>query len=307
MHVVEDTEFDVGVVVGRFQTHELTPGHIELLQEVQSRHDKVVVILGLSPLMVTLRNPLDFESRKQMILEDFPDFIVQYLKDIPGNDEMWSVALDERISDMLTPSQNALLYGSRDSFIPGYTTGRFPTCELEPTVFHSATEVRNSLRKKVRNSADWRAGVVWASQNQYPSVKTTIDAAVFTDDGSKLLLARKKHQSLYRFIGGFSDPKKDKSFESTARREVQEEAQIAITDPQYVGSAHVDDLRYRGEADQIVTILFEAKIFSGRPAPADDIVECKLFDFATVTEDDLVPEHHHLLRMLKEKSCLGLR
>lgn len=302
MQIVEETEFDVGVIVGRFQTHELTPGHIELLKEVQSRHDKVVVLLGLSPLMVTLRNPLDFESRKQMILEAFPDFIVQYHKDIPGNDEMWSAGLDERVADMLTPSQNALLYGSRDSFIPSYTTGRYPTCELQPTVFYSATEVRNGLRKKVRNSADWRAGVVWASQNQYPSVKTTIDAAVFNEDGSKLLLARKKHQSLYRFIGGFSDPKKDKSFEATARREVTEEAQIAVTDPEYVGSAHVEDLRYLGEADQIITILFKCKVFSGRPAPADDIVECRFFDYPAVSEDDLVPEHRHLLRMLKGRS-----
>jgi hypothetical protein len=128
MRAVEQ-EADVGVVIGRFQTHELTAGHIELLTEVEKRHPKVIVLLGLSPLMVTTRNPLDFESRKQMIAEQFPDFTILYVKDIPGNDRAWSESLDQIVGDNLTPTQSAMLYGSRDSFVPSYV-GRYPTREL---------------------------------------------------------------------------------------------------------------------------------------------------------------------------------
>ena len=69
---VKTDSYDVGVIVGRFQVPELHPGHIDLIQTVCDAHDKVVIFLGLSPLMVTRENPLDFESRKQMILAKFP-------------------------------------------------------------------------------------------------------------------------------------------------------------------------------------------------------------------------------------------
>jgi len=63
---------DVGIIIGRFQVHQLTQAHKELIQFVIDRHTKVVIFLGLSPLLVTRNNPLDFESRKQMILKEFP-------------------------------------------------------------------------------------------------------------------------------------------------------------------------------------------------------------------------------------------
>jgi bifunctional NMN adenylyltransferase/nudix hydrolase len=299
MRAVEQ-EADVGVVIGRFQTHELTAGHIELLTEVEKRHPKVIVLLGLSPLMVTTRNPLDFESRKQMIAEQFPDFTILYVKDIPGNDRAWSESLDQIVGDNLTPTQSAMLYGSRDSFVPSYV-GRYPTRELEATTYVSASEVRKQLRRKVKPSGDWRAGVVWASANQFPKAITTVDVAVFNDDWTQLLLARKKHEELYRFIGGFSTPE-SACFEADARREVQEEAQIEITDPQYVGSCRVDDLRYRGEADQIKTLLFKAKLLYGRPSPADDIVECRWFEWDLIRLDNvsIVPTHRPLMEMLRK-------
>jgi bifunctional NMN adenylyltransferase/nudix hydrolase len=51
---------------------ELHDAHKDLIETVCDKHDKVIIFLGLSPLMVTRENPLDFESRKQMILEQFP-------------------------------------------------------------------------------------------------------------------------------------------------------------------------------------------------------------------------------------------
>ena len=69
-------KYDIGVVVGRFQVHELHQAHRDLLDHVTAEHRKVVVVLGLSPLMNTISNPLDFEARKQMIQAEYPNAIV---------------------------------------------------------------------------------------------------------------------------------------------------------------------------------------------------------------------------------------
>jgi bifunctional NMN adenylyltransferase/nudix hydrolase len=63
---------DVGILVGRFQVPQLTQGHIDLIQQVVENHSKTIIFLGLSPLKCSLRNPLDFETRKQLILDKFP-------------------------------------------------------------------------------------------------------------------------------------------------------------------------------------------------------------------------------------------
>lgn len=289
--------YDVGVVVGRFQTNELTEGHRSLLDRVFAQHDKVVVVLGLSPLMVTSRNPLDFESRKQMLTREYPELTVLYVKDV-HDDHLWSTNLDTLIKDVVSPTQTVLLYGSRDSFIPFYH-GKHPVEELEPTVFVSATEVRNRLRRKAVPTADWRAGVCWAASNRFPTVYPTVDVAILNEDETKILLGKKKNESRLRFIGGFTDPK-DTSYEAACRREAKEEAGIEITDPEYVGSRQVDDWRYRNEVDCITTLLFKAKVMFGRPNPGDDIYELHWVDVdpKSLNPDVLVPEHGHLLQML---------
>src|SRR5690348_16639468 len=121
----ETEQYDVGVIVARFQVHDLTEAHKALIRHVTEEHEKVIIFLGLSPLPTTRNNPLDFEARKQMILAEFPDVNVLYVRD-QFADDVWSRKLDEQVQDLLAPGQTAVLYGSRDSFIPHYE-GRFPT------------------------------------------------------------------------------------------------------------------------------------------------------------------------------------
>lgn len=49
---------DIGVVIGRFQTPFLTQGHDELLRFVASKHQKVLVFVGLSKTKPTTKNTL---------------------------------------------------------------------------------------------------------------------------------------------------------------------------------------------------------------------------------------------------------
>jgi len=288
---------DCGVIVGRFHVAALHKGHRDIIQYVVDRHSKVIIFLGLAPTRVTRNNPLDFEARKQMILSDFPDVNVLYIKDVKS-DELWSKRLDEMISDVAGPTQTVTLYGSRESFISLYH-GRYPTIELEQESFTSGTQVRREISNRVKASVEFREGVIWAAYNQYPKVYPTVDVAIWNEEEDKLLLARKPDEELYRFIGGFVDPKEP--LEAAVRREVEEEAHVAVSEPVYIGSSPVDDWRYRRELDSITTAFFEVKRVFGKPTPDDDIAELRWFEAAKLRKEDLVENHRMLLDMLRAK------
>lgn len=300
MKKVEAPLSDVGVIVGRFHVDELHQAHKDLIKSVCNVHEKVIIFLGLAHVRGTTCNPLDFESRKQMVLEDFPNAIVLYIKD-QEEDVDWSKELDEKIRDVIGPNQSVMLYGSRNSFIARYF-GHFPTTELMQEVYVSGSDIRSNISKSVKNDKGFRRGAIWQAFNRYPSCYPTVDIAIFNEDSTKLLLARKPKQKLYRFVGGFADPKSE-SYEVDARREVMEETTLEISDPIYVGSMIVDDWRYRNEVDKIKTILFKCKMTFGRPEPKDDLEggELRWFELATFDPEMLRPEHRKLLAMLKKQ------
>jgi bifunctional NMN adenylyltransferase/nudix hydrolase len=285
---------DVGVIVGRFQVPYLHEAHKDLIDTVMKEHKKVIIFLGLSPVRTTSRNPLDFEARKKMILESYPDVIVLYIKDTP-NDKVWSDNLDTCIEDILSPTQTPILYGSRDSFINHYR-GKHQTQELIPKSIISGSELRKLTSKVVKCAPEFREGVIWATSNQYPKVWPTVDIAILSEDNQNVLLARKPSEQLYRFIGGFVDPS-DKSFEMAAMRELREEAgSIEVTPLTYISSHLVDDWRYANEKDRIMTSLFFANLVFGRPEPGDDICELRWFNLSKFDMyDKLVPTHYTLM------------
>lgn len=296
---VDEADREVGVIVGRFQVPELHEAHRDLIQTVVDAHPKVLIVLGLSPVLGTRENPLDFVARKQMILESFPSVTCMFIKDV-NSDAIWSKQLDRIISDFLTPNQQALLYGSRDSFIEHYE-GKYPTQVLKQRVWVSGTAIRREVSREVKATSDFRRGVVWAAYNRFPTSFTTVDVAIFNEDESQLLLGRKEYENRFRFIGGFSEVD-SVSYEQDARREVSEETGISITDPVYIASIKVDDWRYRREVDKIKTLLFVAKHQFGEPRPGDDIYELRWFPIAqldpraaTLDDYELMPVHWPLM------------
>lgn len=291
----EEPVADVGVIIGRFQVAELHDGHRELIGQVMDRHRKVVVLLGISPLANSINNPLDFESRKQMLQAAYPSLTVLYVKDV-NDDVLWSKNVDATIGDVLTPNRTALLYGSRDSFIKHYS-GRFNTYELPTHHSKSGTELREEIGRAARDSDDFRAGVIWASSNRWPTSYQTVDVAIFTPDYQQMLLGQKPNEPGWRLIGGFADPRSP-SLEDDIRREAKEEAGVTLAHLDYVGSYTIDDWRYRNEPDCIKTALFVA-ITADDPVAGDDIARVCWF-----SRDELdptfsyreQPEHRDLIR-----------
>lgn len=127
---------------------------------------------------------------------------------------------------------------------------------------------------------------------KYPTVFATVDVVI--RKGDLLLLGRKPHQSKFRFVGGFADPALDNSYEDAAKREAKEETGIEVQSVKYLGSARIDDPRYRNTPDCIITHLFEAAEWSGEPVASDDIAELKWVDRKQLKPDVFVDEHHVL-------------
>ena len=296
MKVVEQNA-EVGVIVGRFQSPILHDGYLEVINTVKAAHARVIIYLGLSPLKFSKYNPLDYGCRRTMIEERFQDVEVYYIDDV-GDNEKWSRKLDEQIGKAVGPQLKVVLYGSRDSFINSYT-GRFPTVELVPSKYVSATDYRRAAGVKSRKTEDFRTGIVHAVENQFPHVYPTVDLAIVDYDKKQLLFARKPNQDFVRFVGGFIDPK-DKSAELAAVREGKEETNLDLTVEGYVGSTLVDDWRYRREVDKIMTFFYVMRYGSGTPAAKDDIEFVTWKKFGEINEGDVMPEHRPLLSMLND-------
>jgi bifunctional NMN adenylyltransferase/nudix hydrolase len=290
----------IAVIVGRFQTPELHEGHKCMFDIILSRHPKVLVLLGVKPGNATRRDPLDFETRRLMLEAAYGDrLVVKALPDCP-DDRVWDARLDQQIRQ-LAPHAEVRLYGSRDSFIHGYK-GMFQTEMIQSDVPGcSATKLREQAFNSVQNSADFRSGILYATGKRYPSVYPTVDIAILNPERTALLLARKPGESQFRLPGGFADPT-DADYEAAARREAQEECgDLQLSDMQYVGSCRVDDWRYRRTEDAICTLLFATTCLGGNAEARDDIEALRWFNLAEVTENDLVPEHLPLFKLLKTK------
>jgi bifunctional NMN adenylyltransferase/nudix hydrolase len=277
---------DIGVIIGRFQVDALHQGHINLLDTVSSRHHKVIILLGVARVPGERDNALDFDCRRLMIQEKYPEFIVLPLPDCRTNEE-WSKNVDSTVRTVAGPGQSVILYGGRDSCLPCYS-GKFKIQELEDpegTISMSGTAVRNRLAVSVQASQGFRAGAIWEAHQSYPRVITTVDVAIVDKEKRRVLLARKPGETQWRFVGGFSEPK-SASFESDAKREAMEETGLEISDLVYLGSFNVPDWRMKRSVNQIRTLFFAGTYTFGGPKANDDIEEVRWFAY-----DELYNEH----------------
>lgn len=157
---------NVGVIIGRFQVHELHKGYLDLINSVSESHDCMIIFLGINDDKFTPSNPLPFVCRRDMISQSFPNAIVLPIQDCESN-ELWVKNLDSMIVSVTNKDDKVMLYGSRDSFVDTYRAfnGLFNCCELSPEVKQSGSEIRMEIKRNAINSSDFRRGIIYSVIN----------------------------------------------------------------------------------------------------------------------------------------------
>jgi cytidyltransferase-like protein len=112
----------VAVVVGRFQIDKIHRGHEIFLSTVLSKHDNLVIFVGVHSGQNTKNNPMGYLPRAQMLRNALKELskdhssalvTIEPLPDM-SDDTAWSKELDRRIAE-LYPRCKVVLYGGRDS------------------------------------------------------------------------------------------------------------------------------------------------------------------------------------------------
>lgn len=293
----------LGVVVGRFQVSRPHAGHMALVSHALLNHDRVVIVLGSHPMPVTKRDPLSVEQRAQMLYGYWPEVQVTYVRD-QWDDAVWSANLDHALLGLLPSDGEVVIYGARDHSLDCYTGAHKVEILSLNFSLASGTTDRLHIQAHPRGTEDFRAGVIWAAAQSFPTSYQTVDIAAFSFVGSigtSLLLGRKYGEPMWRLPGGFSDPESS-SLEADAQRELLEETGLSVdqADLTYVFSTRIQDWRYAKLPHCIKTALFIVHTNSGVATSAgDDLEEVLWFpvsDIQARISEIVMPLHRGLVQ-----------
>lgn len=235
---------------------------------------------------------MDFWARYEMIKASYPTISVLSIEDCES-DAKWSERLDKSI-DTFSGKKRVDLLAGRDNFFSHYS-GRHRKVQIAIRTSDSSTEIRRSIfQAGALPSQDFRSGVIYSSLSGYPRVFPTVDIAV-TDDDGRVLLGQRHAKDKLRFPGGFVDPT-DFNLEVAAKRELMEECDLGVEgDLTYLGSFRVEDWRYKGTPDAIVTTLFHAKRTFGCHKAKDDMASIGWYDPLEVKTAKMICASHQPL------------
>jgi len=292
---------EVGVVIGRFQVESLHEGHRYLINEAFRHHKKVIIFIGCARIQGTKYDPLDYPTRERMLRAAYPDALILPVHDMLS-DEEWSRELDKQIRGVVPNLTGARLYGGRDSFKTHYQ-GDFTAVDIESGIqYMNGREQREAIGRAVRSTSDFRAGVIYSTQNAFPYVKLCVDIActLRQEEETFILLGKKPHENKWRLPGGMVD-KKDKTVEQAAMRELIEETGVAAepTALQYVGSFPVGDWRFKNAGEiGLMTALFTVPYQFGGVKAGDDLAEVKWVRLSKA-EREVVKSHKALVSAVR--------
>lgn len=292
-------KYDIGVIIGRFQVPGLDEAHRHLIDNVCEAHKQVIITVGVSSALGSKKNPMGYIPRMQMLHEAYPNAIITPVMDV-GSDEVWSKNLDTMIRS-LCPIGSICLYGGRDSFIKAYR-GVYPTFEIGTSDGKSGSNIRENIGKEVINSYEFRAGLIYQSQNQYPKVFPTADVALVKKEDKEylVLLGRRPNREQFRFPGGFVSPS-DSNIEEAALRELHEETGGIGFDSdsiEYIGSNLQKDWRYQSPDEVIMTSLYKVDYTFGEAQTDEEFSEFQWVKVDPYNFPNIEASHKKLFLML---------
>jgi bifunctional NMN adenylyltransferase/nudix hydrolase len=279
----------LGVVIGRFQTPYLHEGYQDLINYARNKSDKLLILIGVSDAVGTDREPMDFETRKGLFLNND---IVMPLKDIPCDID-WSNQVDNIIKSL--GFEKAIIFGGKDNFICGYYKGEHEINIMIAKSDKNATDLRKSV--KVKSSQDFREGIIYHTQKRHPIVYSTVNIIIRKDE--KFLVEKKGDK--YCFVGGFVDAG-DETLEDAALREFKEKTGITqFCGFSYLSSMKINDYRYAKTKDSIMTnCFFISAEDTGNEIEDKDFIWCRREELNDLLHDS----HKSLYTAMRDSWCV---
>ncbi len=288
------------VMVVRFQGETIHDGQRALIEHVLMRHEaqNTLFVIGYTGGVPTKKDPLKKEMVEAMIRETYPfDFKIRFLADHPISKRYWSRNLDNLIAKEFG-GEAAILYGSRKSFIDSYT-GRYKTARVPMKGRMCGTDLRQKI--SFPNTNVGRAALIAATHARPDFCYAACDLAIIDNRRKRILLIKKNHhEGFYSFAGGHFE-KNDKTGARCASREGGEEILgIRIGKPELATVMGIEDPRYRGTNDGVMSALYVAHYLGGTPSPGDDADEIGWLSLNSFV-NRMVPWHRPMGRYLKKK------
>ena len=117
--MISDRAYDTGLLVGRFQTFH--KGHQKLVETGLLLCDRLLVLVGSAQECGTERNPLNIETRIQMIKAVYPDdsrVMIYALSDLSNENDIrpeWGRYVLENVDRYIYKAPELMIYGNDES------------------------------------------------------------------------------------------------------------------------------------------------------------------------------------------------
>lgn len=286
------------VFIGRFNPFHL--GHLEILKKGLEIAEKVVVVLGSHNRATNIKNPWTSEERIGMIKaclssDDEKRVSFVLLKDYLYNDTLWTIDLQNKISEATEDSDDIALIGyeSDDSsyylklfpkwkFYSCPTNYKFHAIDIRTQIFTKDSGYKKCVHTAVADKIDawtktdnfYRLKEEYEFLREYkekwrgapfPPTFVTVDSVVIKSGHLLLVRRGKSHgKGLLALPGGFLD--QDKRIVDAATRELREETKIKVPvedlQKAVVGS-HVFDHPLRSLRGRTLTHAFMINLGAG--------------------------------------------
>ncbi len=255
----------------RFQGKEIHAGQRALLAHVLKRHrsSNTLIAIGFTGGVATDKDPLRRDMVEQMIRQTWPhrNYRIRFLKDNAIGPEFWSRDFDKLANEEF-PGESPLLYGAADSFLKEYS-GKHEKVVIPTKPGVRGTQLRQQA--KLPQTKDARAALIFASQFRPPFAYSTTDLAIVNRKKRTVwLIGKRGHEGFLTFIGGHFQKGDGTGGRCALREQSEEVLGMRVGPPKIIENFEIDDPRYRGSKDTVMTGFYESEYLSGTPVVNPD-------------------------------------
>lgn len=176
--------FDTGIIVGRFQ--HIHNGHEKIINIGRNLCDKLLIFIGSYGVEKSLKNPYDYEYRKELIEKIYKEdvengsVVIKPLKDLEDKNELsprWGKYVIQNSTNILGKKPECIIYGKDKDIFKCFdkeTVKNITEILVDRNVFNiSATKMRNFLLEN--NKEEWEKYANPAIYCEYDNLRKIIE------------------------------------------------------------------------------------------------------------------------------------